>query len=82
MQPASKPSGVVVIVTVAGMLGLLLTAVIYSQFGGTASSPLIFGFLAISGVSMVASVITFYVQTQSSNQDARARVARYFELYP
>jgi S-DNA-T family DNA segregation ATPase FtsK/SpoIIIE len=76
IQPPSKPPATTLLVTGASVIGLLLAAFAYSRFGGS-SSLMMIGFLGVSGLSLVASLVVFVVQRASASGDTRRLMNRY-----
>ena len=69
----TSPSATTLIVSLMGLVGLAVSAIIYLNVGqGSGSSVFIIGFLAISGLTTVGSLLAFLIQVLMARRDANS----------
>ncbi|HEX6123087.1 MAG TPA: FtsK/SpoIIIE domain-containing protein, partial [Ktedonobacterales bacterium] len=66
----TQSSNTSLIVSLTSLVGLIVSAVVYSRTASSGSGALIIGFLAISGLTMLGSLITYLVQRSSARRQA------------
>ena len=79
VYPLTSPSGpqfTTLIVSVMALVGLSVSILIYSRVS-SGNSELILGFVAISGVTMLGSLVAFLFQFVGSRRDTRELVRRF-----
>ncbi len=78
-QP-SRPSSTTLIVSLLSLVGLLVSAVVYlgiASSGAGGASTFLVGFLAISGLTMIGSLITYGMQSSAARGNAKELTALY-----
>ena len=69
----TSPSITTLIVSLMGLVGLAVSALIYLNVGqGGSSSVFIIGFLAISGLTTVGSLLAYLIQVMMARRDANS----------
>ncbi len=77
IERPSAPQLTTLIVSFMGLLGLAVSVVVYTFFASSGSGVFILGFVAISGVTALGSLITFFLQLRQARRDAKDMAQRY-----